>query len=398
MVAGEETVIVLLLILALGLIIPELFKKLRLPIITILIIIGAIMGPAGLGYVQSNDVIDFFGLLGSAFLMLMAGLQVDVTHFNKVKKKVIGMSLINGLIPFAFGVILMRFYDYSWISSLLVGTVFMSSSIAIIAATMKNTNLIEHEIGQVILSATILEDISSLFLLAIILQILAPVTNLPLFVYFTILIISVIVLKMFLPEFAIYWFKKHNGKKDVLESELKFVIVLMLTVLAYFAGLGVHPIVAAFLVGLLLSDVIKSQELRSKLHTIGYGVFVPVFFFIIGMGMDFSAFKMFSLGNVLMVLLILGLIFVKIISGFVSGRIFKFGNKESWLFGIASSAQLTTTLVAVYAASQLGLLDSTVTTSIIILSIITTIIVPIGLNKIKIPNKKKKEQKKVGHK
>jgi len=52
MIGIENTLLVLLLILSLGLIIPELFRKFRLPFITIIILLGAIFGPNGLNYFE----------------------------------------------------------------------------------------------------------------------------------------------------------------------------------------------------------------------------------------------------------------------------------------------------------------------------------------------------------
>lgn len=89
MIAAGPTIIALLIILILGLIVPDLFKRLKLPFITSIIIIGAIFGPFGLNYVQSNDIIEFFGFLGSAFLMLMAGLEVKLDQLQKLGSKII---------------------------------------------------------------------------------------------------------------------------------------------------------------------------------------------------------------------------------------------------------------------------------------------------------------------
>ena len=165
---------------------------------------------------------------------------------------------------------------------------------------------------------------------------------------------------------------------------------MLLFVLVYFAGLGVHAIIAAFLVGLLLSDIIQSESLRAKIHTLGYGIFVPVFFFIIGMQLDLFVLKDFDIRNVIMLSIVFGLIALKFTSGYIGSRLSKFKPKESLVSGIASTAQLTTTLAATYAAAEIGILDNLLITSIIILSIITTILVPIGLGYIKINGRGRK--------
>ncbi len=376
----EQTIPVLLIILFLGLLVPDLFKKLKLPFVTSIIIVGALLGPNGFNYMQSNQIIEFFGFLGAAFLMLMAGLEVKLEHFEKLGKKIIIMAAINGIVPFVVGFGIVLAFGYSLMTAALIGIVFISSSVAIIIMAVKNANLMDKEIGQTIISVVVLEDVFSLLLLAVILQGASPITSFPLPLYFGILVASVILLKKFLPRIAAYYFRKRMSKKDTYERELRAVLVILMAVLLYFSGLGVHPIVAAFIVGLLISDIATSEIVYHKLHTMGYGLFVPVFFFIIGMQLDLSILGSFDYRNTLMISIILGLIGAKVVSGYFAGRWAKFSKRNSILFGTASMTQLTTTLAVTYAASGLNLLDSALSTSIILLAIITTILSPAAMN------------------
>jgi Kef-type K+ transport system membrane component KefB len=377
MIAIEQTLLVLLLILFFGLLVPELFKKLRLPYITTILLLGAVLGPKGLDYIRSDTTIEFFGFLGSAFLMLMAGLEVKIEHLKGLQKQVFIMVLLNGGIPFLVGFTLIKLFGYSWLTSLLIGTVFVSSSVAVVASIVRSARLTQKPIGQTILSVVVIEDLLSLLILSLILQSVNPITAFPLPIYFGILISSIIVLKMFLPQITKYVFKKKFKKHDEYESQLRFVIIILMAVLLYFSGLGVHPIIASFVVGFLISDVIKSDLLIHKLHTLGYGLFVPVFFFIVGMQMDLTIFFQFDLRNIIMVSLILGLLVSKFVSGYASGRITKLSKHHASLFGVASTAQLTTTLATTYAAASVGILDSNLVTSIIILSVVTMLLSPL---------------------
>jgi Kef-type K+ transport system membrane component KefB len=375
----DGPVLVLLFILFIGLIIPELAKKLKLPYITILILLGAILGPNAFDYVQPNNIIDFFGFLGAAFLLLMAGMEAKLSQLKNLQKKIYVMAAANGLLPFAVGVGITKFFGYPWISALLVGIVFLSSSFAIIIPILKSAGLFKKQIGQTIASAVILEDILSLLLLAIVLQTVAPITQFPLLIYFAILIISVVILKAVLPGFAKYMFRRWKDH-DEEESQLRFVIVLLMAVLFYFSLLGVHPISAAFLVGILLADVLTSDELYNKLHILAYGLFVPVFFFVVGMKMDLTIFASIDFEEVIIFCLIAGLLLAKFFSGYFAARWDRFSKKNSLIFGVASTTQLTTTLAVTYAASALGLLDTTLVTGIVLISVITTVISPILLN------------------
>ena len=378
--AVESTVLALLIILMFGLIIPDLFKKAKLSFFTSLILIGSILGPFGLSIIQLDATIEFFGFLGAAFLMLMAGLEVKLEHLEKVGKKILFMAALNGIIPFIVGYSVMTLLGYNFTTALLIGVIFISSSVAVVIGAMKSTKFFDSDVGKTIISIVVIEDIFSLLLLAMFLQGTSPVTAFPLPIYFIILIASVYYLKKFLPVIANRFFKHAEKQKDPYEMELRFILLVLMVVLLYFAGLGVHPIVAAFVVGLILSDIIKTDEIHKKLHTIGYGLFVPVFFFIVGMDLDLSLIINFEFTNLVMISIILASLASKFVSGYVAGRLTGMSKRNSSVLGIATTPQLTTTLAVVYAAATLNLLDETIISAIIVLAIVTTVIAPFLLN------------------
>ena len=377
--AVENTQLILLLVLAIGLMIPELFKKFRIPLITLIILAGSITGPKGLNYVTVDETISFFGFLGMAFLMFMAGLETDITKLSKSKYKIAMMAFLNGAIPFTVGLLITKFFGYSWTVSFLIGIVFISSSVAVIVSTLKSNKSISHEVAQLILSSVMLTDIVSLIALGFIFQSTSKITALPLPLYFIVLILSIVSLFIILPALSKKIMQRKLSKDDGSERQLRFVIIVLVSVILYFSALGAHPILAAFLAGLSLSSVIitnKQNRLLTKLHTMGYGLFIPVFFFVVGMEMDVSLLREFDIRNILMISLILGLIFSKLFSGYFAGRVVKLSKKDSMLFGSISITQLTTTLAVTYAASAIGLLDSLLVTTIVLLSIISTLVGP----------------------
>jgi len=378
--APESTLLIMMVILLFGLVTPELSKRIRIPFVTSLILIGAILGPHGLGYVYSNEVIDFFGFLGMTFLMLIAGLETDVSKLKELKGKIFVMASLNGLIPFLVGGIIIYSFGYPLSTSLLVGVIFISSSVAVIVPSLKAARMFNTNVGQIILASVLLADVASLIALSFFLQKASPITSLPLLSYFVIVILSVVGLFFLVPRLTRRLFNGRFSSRTKYEKQLRYVIVLLIGALIYFSALGVHPILASFLVGLALARIIKSELIFKKINTLGYGLFVPIFLFIVGMEMDLSILVKFDIQNILMISIVLGLILSKFLSGILGGRIVNLRWKHSLFFGSASIIQLTTTLAVVYAASTLNLLDSVLITSIIILSVITTIIGPILLH------------------
>lgn len=392
-----ETMLGLLMILFLGLILPELFKKtVHLPFVTSLVIIGSVFGPYGLDIIESNEIIEFFGFLGFTFLMLMAGLETHMSDIKKSVGKISTLACINAAIPFATGLGLGRLFGYSWMTSLLLGTIFVSSSVAIIVSFME-TEKVSKAMKELMLPAFVMEDLLSMILLASIFQSTNAQAAFPLPVYFLILLFSIAILYLSIPPLAKLFIRKRViRKKANHEDQLRFVMVILIAVLLYFSALGVHPILAAFLVGILLADLVTSKEILNKIHTLSYGLFVPIFFFVVGMEMDITIFADFDFKNVLIISVIVGLVLAKFISGFIAGKIVRLTTKESAMFGTVSTTQLTTTLAAAYAASAAGLFDETLVTAVVTLSIATNIFVPICIRWIaNFQTKKKASAKKL---
>src|SRR5262249_57744324 len=59
-----------------------LFPSIRLPSIVLEIVLGIVIGPQVLGWVSIDTPIRVMSLLGLAFLLLLAGLEVDYDRFR----------------------------------------------------------------------------------------------------------------------------------------------------------------------------------------------------------------------------------------------------------------------------------------------------------------------------
>ena len=185
---------------------------------------------------------------------------------------------------------------------------------------------------------------------------------------------------MFLPEVVLYFFKKFQSERDVYEERLRVVLAFFLMVLILYSAMNIHPIIAAFVVGFVLSEVEGVQALKQKLHTIGYGVFVPIFFFIIGIETDFRVFSQLDLSNMLLIILLLGAFFSKMISGYIGARWEGFPKSESKFMAVATTTKLTTTISTSYAALLLDLIDPPILTAMVVITVLSTVLGPIFMN------------------
>lgn len=379
MIAPEAPLIALFLILTLALLIPELFRRFHFPFVTIILLAGAVAGPNGLGYISPNETVSFFGFLGMIFLLLMAGLETKLSKLYEDKKKVLILVTLNGLVPFIIGFFITYFFGYDLRASTVIGAIFTSSAVAIILPAMKGTKIVETNVWQVMIASIVVVDTLSLIILGTVLHSVSPSNNVPMGMFIVILLASITLLFFITPPLSKFILKSKKTSEASHENQLMFVIVFTIGALVFFSWLGIHPILAAFVTGLSLSRALpkeRSKIIDTKLHTIGYGLFIPIFLFIVGMEMDLKVLGQFSPANLVMAAIVLGLVITKTLTGYIGGRIIKFSRKHSLLFGTLSMTQLTATLAVTYAAGATGFFDTTLVNTGIILTIVTAFLGP----------------------
>jgi len=373
------------IVLVVGVLFSLAFRRFHLPWVLALITAGIVVGPNGFALVETNPTIDFISQIGLIFLMFMAGLETKLSTFRQFKGDMLWLTVLNAAIPFAVGFGIGWLFGFSVLASLLLGTIFMSSSIAVIVPTLERTGLIDRKIGRTIVSATIIEDVTSLILLSILLQIVDPVTALPLPSFYFILAVILVAFRYGLPKLRDL-VPRQRDERDLFESEVRVIIALLIGVVITFELLGLHPIIAGFFTGLVLSESITSKMLVDKLRTISYGIFIPTFFVIIGMQTDIGIF-LDGAGNIGLVLtVIIGSMAAKFASGWFAARLTGYRTADAVLIGTATIPQLSTTLAVVFSAVELGLLQSELVTAMVMLSIISTMVAPIAINALQARN------------
>ena len=356
----------------------SIFRKFHLPWVIALILAGVVIGPFGFDLIEVNSTIEFISQIGLISLMFMAGLETRLGSLRSYGKGIAGAALLNGLIPFVVGFGIAYFFNLSLVASLLLGIIFISSSIAVIVPTLEARGVLKTKLGQSIVFMTILEDVASLVLLSILLQSIVPVTSLPL-PYFYIIVLFVLVALFYGLRHIRSWFPHKRDEKDLFESEVRVIFVLLLGTVILFEILGLHSVIAGFFSGLVLSDTIKSKILLEKIRTISYGIFIPVFFVIVGVKTDIGIILQGSSEVVLISSIVIGSVLSKFVSGFIGGRFLGFSNVESSEMGFSTIPQLSTSLAVAFAALEFNIISDTIIVAIIILSVVTTIVAPLGM-------------------
>ncbi|MEX2515032.1 MAG: cation:proton antiporter [Candidatus Paceibacterota bacterium] len=354
----------------------ELFNRLHLPWVIALIIAGMFIGPFGLGFFTPTDTINFLSEVGLVFLMFMAGLETRLSSFQKDKFRISLLAFFNGALPFVVGFGIGQLFAYGFYTSLLLGIIFVSSSLAVVIPSLEKTKVLHTPFGQVVIATTILQDVASLILLSVFFQSVDPITTIPLPVFYTLVIGFLAFLRYIIPKIHSQFVQKFGRQEDIFQQELRFIFVILFGIVVAFELLGLHAIIAGFFAGFVLSGTINNEILKGKLRAISYGIFIPVFFVVVGANTDLTVFGDLQTVGLLTLTVVAGSVISKYVSGAFGGRLLGFSIAESRLLGASSIPQLSTTLAVVFSAQQMGIIPSEVTTAMVILSIVTTFISP----------------------
>ena len=377
MISSENILLVLGVIFFFGLIIPQFFKRLHLSFATSLIIVGAIMGPFGAGYVEIDETMRIFGFLGATFIMLLAGFETETLQIRRAGRPLLIEGLVSGILPFATGLTIAKTFGYSWTTSVFVGILFLSSSILLVFSHIQSLKLQDTKLGNTIESIVALQDLASAFLFFLVFKYLDPHHRFPLPVLLGLLISSVVILRMFVPEIVRYFFKIFDRTGDEYESKTRLLLALLFFIILIYAMLDVEPIIAAFLVGFILSEIPETEAANEKIGALGYAFFIPIYFFIVGLEFDWSLILELNIGNYLIMTIVAGALLSKLLAGWISGRMGKYNNRESLLIGILTSNKLTIAISGAYVGLQFQIIDAALYTGIITVSVLSTLFSPL---------------------
>lgn len=367
------------IVLFAGLFFSEFFFRFHVPWVVALIIGGIIIGPSGFNIFTPDNTIIFLGEIGLIFLMFMAGLGTDFIspQTRRPFDNVLSLAILNSVIPFIVGYCIGIYFDLDNTASLLLGTIFVSSSIAVIVPSLESNKLLNCGIGKSIMLTTIFSDVASLVLLSILLQKTQSLTFLPLPIFYGVLILVIVGLKLFIPKLLWFFSRGSKSEKDIFQQELRAIFVVLIGTVISFQLLGLHPIIAGFFAGVVMSQTVKGDILKEKLRGISYGFFIPIFFIVVGSQTDL--FLIINAKDVIFLtsIIVIGTIASKFSSGYFGGRLNGFNHQESLIIGSATLPQLSTTLAVAFAGKELGIISDQLLAALVILVLFTTIVGPV---------------------
>lgn len=368
------------IILLVAVVFSRLFLRMRIPWVVALIFGGIVVGPNGIGWFQTDNTIDFLAEIGLVMLMFMAGVESKLSNMKGLKARTAIVATLIGVIPTLVGIAVTTALGYDWTTSLLMGIIFMSSAIALLVPSFEQHNIIDSDLGKVVIASAIIIDAISLILLSVFLQFASGTPTFGSIAIYPVAIALLGVLAWVIPRIRWLALPDASDNNDIFEKELRFVLLTLVGLVVFFEFVGLHAIIAGFFAGMILSKTMENTLLHAKLHAISYGFFIPVFFVVVGSTTDLSVFTDGLRPLLVMLAIVSSLIISKFASGWMAGQLANFSPRASAFIGVSVIPQLSTALAVAFLGFGEGLLTQELLSSVIGLTIVTSVLSPIFVN------------------
>ena len=335
------------------------------------IIVGIILGPALLGWVNDTEIISIFSQIGVLLLMFLAGLETNLKDLNQNKKAAILVAIGGIIAPIILGYAGAQIYHLSTAESIFIGLLLAATSVSISVQTLRELGWLNTKEGSALLGAAVLDDIIVVILIAIAMSFFAGTdTNLALLIGKKIFFFVIIILasKWLVPRFI-----RVFSKFKVTETTLSAGLIICFA-FAYFAEwLGVAGIIGTFFAGIAIAQTKFKEEIEHRLEPIANGLFVPFFFVSIGLAVSFD-----GIGNQIGFIVIFSVIAIlsKFIGSGIGAKVSGFNTKSSMGIGAGMISRGEVALILAAMGLESGLLPSQYYTAMIIVVILTTLVTP----------------------
>ena len=327
-------------------------------------------------------------ILGMSILLFMSGFDTDFSVFKRRKKdeqkhlNVLVCSLIIYILVVGLSIgaayLLKDYVKGNQIVGISIIAVFFSSTFAsLVIPLVHDYDLKETSLGKVIATYSTISELCSIIALSVI-MILLGVSKDPSYISLIIIIcvyILIFIVRKFIKVDKIFG-KKLEGIVHL--STRVTIFVLLLAVLLSDLG-GVEYILGAFLSGMIIR-LLWSDHHANKLESIGYGLFVPLFYILVGfkvglLVMHTGIKSFFSLNTLLLFVVVLSLLFMVRVPFLYLLRYYKRKTVISSL--LVTTSTIIVSLAIEHISAETSLLDERLVTIFIIASIISCIIPPI---------------------
>jgi Kef-type K+ transport system membrane component KefB len=374
----------LLIVVAAGFVAPlalGLVPRFRLPAVVLEIVIGILIGPAVLGWVEVDEPVEVLSVVGLAFLLFLAGLEIDLSALRGALLRAaslgfaisLGLAVVAGLLLDLVGVA-----D----EPLLIAIILASTSLGVIVPVLQDSGEISSRFGQLVIAAASIADFASVLLLTLLFS--GESTGIAeklILIGAFVLVIAAVAVGVAQAE---RWRKLSAALVRLQDTSAQIRVrgsfVLLIGMVALAEQLGLELILGAFAAGAILNHLDQDRgmthpEFRLKLAAVGFGVFIPVFFVTSGVRFDLDALFASSTAIASIPAFVVALLVARGLPALLYRN--QFDSRRVGAAALLQATSLPFIVAATTIGQDLGLIDAATSAGFIAACLVTVLVFPL---------------------
>ena len=263
----------------------------RIPQVVVFLVGGVLIGPHVLGLAETGNI-QLLSDVGLGFLFLLAGYELDPLLLRQrpgrlaitgwVMSAVISVAVTAGLTAAGY------IKDY-----VPVGLALTTTALGTLLPILRDNGMLGGNFGRHVFAAGAVGELFPILIIAVFLTKRGHFIALA-----SVVAVGVIAIILSL----LPWLARSSTVKRILNEgqdataqiTLRWAVVLLFALLAFASRFGLDVVLGAMLAGIVLRIWTRrlnldTEHLERKFDTVGYGIFIPIFFIASGMTIDLNA-------------------------------------------------------------------------------------------------------------
>ena len=263
----------------------------RIPQVVVFLIGGVVIGPHVLGLAETGNI-QLLSDVGLGFLFLLAGYELDPLLLRQrpgrlaitgwLMSAVISVAVTAGLTAAGY------IKDY-----VPVGLALTTTALGTLLPILRDNGMLGGNFGRHVFAAGAVGELFPILIIAVFLTKRGHFIALA-----SVVAVGVIAIILSL----VPWLARSSTVKRIIDEgqdataqiTLRWAVVLLFALLAFASRFGLDVVLGAMLAGIVLRIWtrrlnLNTEHLERKFDTVGYGIFIPIFFIASGMTIDLNA-------------------------------------------------------------------------------------------------------------
>ena len=360
-------------------------RKIGAPQVVGEIFAGLLLGPAVLNMIQMTDEIAVFAEIGVILMMFSTGLGTNLKDLLRTGPVAAAMAMVGVFVPLVCGTLLYSvFYGFGAVGSqkffeaVFIGTIMTATSVSITVATLQELGKLKTELGTVIVSAAVIDDVIGILVLTCVISTSGGGGSIGQTLLRTVIFFAVAVIGGFVVNHVVEMLDQHAPHTQ----RLPILGIGFCLLMAYISEefFGIADITGAYVAGIILCTIDDAKYIERRVDISSYLFFAPVF--LAGVGLKTSLDGVTPSLILFCICFVLVAMVTKIIGCGAVAKLVGYNWNDSLKAGIGMMTRGEVALIVAQKGLAAGLVEEKFFTAVILLILISSFLTPFALKKL----------------